>query len=42
MYLFSGRYKINKYDVLKLDKQVCFPLYAATRQVINLYNPLSH
>ena len=25
---------------LKLENQLCFPLYAASRQVINTYNPL--
>lgn len=27
------------YDSLKLDAQLCFPLYAAARQVTSLYNP---
>ena len=26
-------------EVLKLENQLCFPLYACTRQVINLYTP---
>lgn len=30
----------DKYEVLKLDNQLCFPLYAAARQVVNAYNPL--
>jgi len=29
----------KKYDVLKLENQLCFPLYAAARQIVNLYNP---
>ena len=29
----------NKYDVLKLDNQICFPLYAASREVVKRYNP---
>ena len=28
------------YPQLKLDSQLCFPLYAAARQVVNEYNPL--
>lgn len=31
---------MDKYDVLKLDYQVCFPLYAAAREVIKNYTPL--
>ncbi len=27
-------------DILKLDNQLCFPLYAATRQLTKLYRPL--
>lgn len=27
-------------DILKLDNQLCFPLYAATRQMTKLYRPL--
>ena len=27
-------------DILKLDNQVCFPLYAASRLVIRMYQPL--
>ena len=26
-------------DSMKLDSQLCFPLYAASRKVINLYTP---
>ena len=29
----------NKYDVLKLDNQLCFPLYAASREVVKRYRP---
>ena len=29
----------RKYDVLKLENQVCFPLYAASREVIKKYRP---
>ncbi len=30
---------MDKYDALKLDNQLCFPLYAASREVIKLYRP---
>lgn len=29
----------GKYDALKLDAQLCFPLYAASREVVKLYRP---
>ena len=29
----------NKYEALKLSQQLCFPLYACSREMINLYNP---
>lgn len=29
----------NKYDCLKLENQVCFPLYAAAREVVRRYTP---
>ncbi len=29
----------NKYDALKLCNQLCFPLYAASRETIKLYRP---
>ena len=29
----------SKYDPLKLENQLCFPLYAASREVIKLYKP---
>lgn len=29
----------NKYDGLKLENQICFPLYAASREVIKRYRP---
>ena len=28
------------YEQLKLDNQLCFPLYACARQITNLYTPL--
>ena len=29
----------SKYDVLKLENQLCFPLYAASREVVKQYRP---
>ena len=29
----------NRYDALKLSNQLCFPLYAASRETIKLYKP---
>lgn len=29
----------DKYDVLKLKSQLCFPLYACARELIKLYKP---
>ncbi len=31
--------KQKTYEQLKLDNQLCFPLYAAARRVMNLYTP---
>ena len=30
---------MDKYDVLKLENQICFPLYALSREIIKLYKP---
>lgn len=30
---------MDKFDALKLENQLCFPLYAASREVIKLYRP---
>ena len=30
----------REYPQLQLDNQLCFPLYAAARKVVNEYNPL--
>ena len=30
---------MDKYDALKLENQLCFPLYAASREVIKRYTP---
>ena len=29
----------DKYDVLKLENQICFPLYACSKEVIKAYKP---
>ena len=29
----------QKYDALKLENQLCFPLYAASRQIVRMYTP---
>ena len=29
----------KKYDALKLENQLCFPLYAAAREVVKRYRP---
>jgi len=31
---------MDKYDYLKLDNQLCFSLYAVSREIIKLYKPL--
>ena len=31
---------MNKYDNIKLDNQICFSLYAASREIIKLYKPV--
>lgn len=31
---------MGDYDALKLENQLCFPLYAAARKVVNMYSPL--
>ncbi len=31
---------MNQYDKLKLENQICFPLYALSRKVIKLYKPI--
>lgn len=32
--------KSDEYAALKLENQLCFPLYACARSVVNLYTPL--
>lgn len=29
----------NKYDALKLDNQICFPLYAVSKEIVRKYTP---
>ena len=29
----------SKYDILRLENQLCFPLYAASREIIKKYKP---
>lgn len=29
----------NKYDVLKLENQLCFPLYACSKEIVKIYKP---
>lgn len=29
----------DKYDVLKLENQICFPLYVCSKEVVRLYKP---
>ena len=31
---------MDKYDMIKLENQLCFPLYALSREIIKLYKPL--
>ena len=30
----------SKYDVLKLENQLCFPLYAASKEIVRHYKPI--
>lgn len=30
---------MDKYDALKLENQICFPLYACSREVVKKYHP---
>ncbi|MBQ8796954.1 MAG: MarR family transcriptional regulator [Oscillospiraceae bacterium] len=30
---------MNKYDALKIENQICFPLYACSREIIKQYKP---
>ena len=35
----DGGKVVGKYDALKIDKQLCFPLYAAARELMKAYRP---
>lgn len=37
--LRKGQVAMDKYDVLKLENQVCFPLYACAKEVVRRYKP---
>ena len=30
----------SKYNYLKLENQLCFPIYLCSKEIINLYNPI--
>ena len=30
----------RKYDALKIENQLCFPLYACAKETIRLYKPI--
>ena len=30
---------MNKYDALKLENQICFPLYACSKEIVRKYKP---
>lgn len=30
----------NKYDILKLENQLCFPLYACAKEIVRKYKPI--
>lgn len=30
---------MNKYDMLKLENQICFPLYACSKEIVKRYTP---
>ena len=34
-----GKFTMDCYDVLRLDRQYCFPLYACSRELIKEYKP---
>ena len=36
----KGNTAADKYDALKLENQLCFPLYAAAREIVKKYNPI--
>lgn len=34
-----GKRRMEKYDALKLENQLCFPLYACSREIVKKYGP---
>jgi DNA-binding MarR family transcriptional regulator len=38
-YMENGSINMEKFDALKLENQICFPLYAASREVVKRYRP---
>lgn len=36
----SGKKDCGRYDCLKLENQLCFPLYAASKEIVRKYKPL--
>lgn len=41
IYLFAGGDKMSetKYDCLKIENQLCFPLYACAKEIVRRYKP---
>ncbi len=35
----KGKIMQNKYDALKLENQICFPLYACSKEIVRMYKP---
>lgn len=40
MHMQANPEDANKYDILKLDKQLCFSLYVCSKEIIRKYKPL--
>lgn len=38
--MFFGGVVENRFDVLKIENQLCFPLYACAKEVVKKYKPL--
>ena len=38
--MFFGGVMENRFDVLKIENQLCFPLYACAKEVVKKYKPL--
>ena len=37
--MMEGNVGMDKYDVLKLENQLCFPLYACAKEIVRRYKP---